>query len=240
MSEHSRSNDYMKLRRGYPPELYEKILSLTGVPVSLLDVATGPGTVIKDMKGSLSHALGIDSDPERIKVAKFLTTPHIRFECLPVEKFVPEKEYDLVTVAQAFQYLPASAYKILNKALKNNGVIAVFWKYPDPYSRTTEIVNKVLKANGLREREDMGLRLAQTNPSGILTEWRFRDPELTLFKSEELFTHEDGIKSILWGLGTGNSSMDKELEAKLTQELGQSFPGSITEIFDCYLWTARK
>ena len=230
----------MKLRRGYPPELYEKILKMTGVPVSLLDIATGPGTVIKDMKAHLSHALGIDSDPERIKVAKFLTTPHIRFECLPVEQFVPEKEYDLVTVAQAFQYLSGSAYKILHKSLRRNGVIAVFWKYPDPYSRTTELVNKVLSAHGLREREDMGLRLAQTNPSGILTEWRFHDPELTLFKSEELYAHEDGIKSILWGLGTGNSSMNKEMETELTRDLSKSFPGSITEIFDCYLWTARK
>lgn len=230
----------MKLRRGYPPELYEKILSHTGVPVSLLDVATGPGTVIKDLKESLSFALGIDSDPERIKVAKFLTTSKIRFECIPVEKFIPESEYDLITVGQAFQYLSASAYKVLHKALKTNGVIAVFWKYPDPYSRTTEIVNKVLSGHGIREREDMGLRLAQTNPSGILSEWRFRDPELTLFKSQELFTHEDGIKSILWGLGTGNGSMSKEIENDLTRDLSLALPGSITEIYDCYLWTARK
>ncbi|MES2526288.1 MAG: class I SAM-dependent methyltransferase [Bdellovibrionota bacterium] len=240
MAEHSRSHDYMKLRRGYPPELYEKILKMTGVPVSLLDVATGPGTVIKDMKENLSHAVGIDSDPERIMVAKFLTTPHIRFECISAEDFKPEKEFDLITVAQAFQYLSASAYKVLHHALKTNGVIAVFWKYPDPYSRTTELVNKVLSSHGLRERQDMGLRLAQTNPSGILSEWRFRDPELTMFKCEELFTHEDGIKSILWGLGTGNGSMDKELENDLTRDLALSFPGSITEIYDCYLWTARK
>lgn len=240
MAEHSRSSDYLKLRRGYPPALYEKILSLTGIPVSLLDVGTGPGTVIRDMKGELSHAVGIDSDPERIKVAKFLTTPHIRFECISAEKFVPERSFDLVTVAQSFQYLPASSYRMLHTALRPGGVIAVFWKYPDPYSRTTEIVNKVLTANGLRERDDMGLKLAQLNPSGILAEWRFRDTDYTLFKSQELFTHEDGIKSILWGLGTGNGSMTPELEETLTRELGELLPGSITEIYDCHLWTAKK
>lgn len=229
-----------KLRRGYPPELYEKILSMTGVPVTLLDVATGPGTVIKDLKESLSFALGIDSDPERIKVAKFLTTSKIRFECLPIEKFIPESEYDLITVAQAFQDLPGSAYKVLPSALKMNGVIAVFWKYPDPSSRTSEMVNKVLEARGLRKRQDMGLKLAQTNPSGILSEWGFRDPELTMLKCEELFTQDDGIKSILWGLGAGNGSMDKQLEKDLTIELSHVFTGSITEIYDCYLWTARK
>jgi hypothetical protein len=213
---------------------------MTGVPASLLDVATGPGTVIKDMKEYLSFALGIDSDSERIKVAKFLTTSKIRFECISVEKFVPESEYDLITVAQAFQYLSVSAYKVLHKALKDNGVIAIFWKYPDPYSRTTEIVNKVLEARGLRKRQDMGPKLAQINPSGILTEWRFRDAELTTFKSEELFTQEHGINSILWGLGTGNNSMEKQLEKDLTNDLRLALPGSITEIYDCYLWTARK
>ncbi len=240
MAEHSRSNDYLKLRRGYPPELYEKILSLTGIPVSLLDVATGPGTVIRDLKAELSHAIGIDPDPERIKVAKFLTTPHIRFECTSAEKFIPDKEFDLVTVAQAFQYLPTSAYRMIHSALKPGGVIAVFWKYPDPYSRTTELVNKVLIHNGLREREDMGFRLAQLNPSGILTEWRFSDTDYSVFKSEELFTHEDGVKSILWGLGTGNGSMTKDLEEKLTRELGEVLPGSITETYECHLWVGKK
>ena len=241
MGEHSRSSDYIKLRRGYPPALYEKILSMTGVPVSLLDVATGPGTVIRDLKENLCDALGIDSDPERIKVAKFLTTSKIRFECIPAEKFVPEKEYDLITIAQGFQYLPLSSLRILNRALKTNGVIALIWKYPDPYSRTTDIVNTVLEKNEIPNRRiDMGLKLAQLNPSGILTEWRFRDPDLFLFKSEELFSHEDGIKSILWGLGTGNGSMSKELEEKLTEDLSKALPGSITEIYDCYLWTARK
>ena len=236
MGEHSRSNDYLQLRRGYPPELYEKILSLTGVPLSLLDIGTGPGTVIKEMKPHLCDALGIDSDPEKIKVAKFQTTAHIRFECLPIEQFSPEKEYDLITVAQAFQYLPLSALRTVHRALKKNGVIALFWKYPDPYSRTSEVVNKVLKAHGLAERKDMGQRLAELNPSGILTEWRFNDPDLSLFKSQELYTHEDGVKAILWGLG----SMNTVLEQSLTQELDKFLPGSITEIFDCYLWTARK
>lgn len=240
MSEHSRSHDYMNLRRGYPPELYEKLLAMTGVPVSLLDIGTGPGTVIKELKPHLCDALGIDSDPERIKVAKFLTTSHIRFECLPAEKYVPEKEFDLVTIAQAFQYFPVSVLRTLHRALKPNGVIAVFWKYPDPYSRTSEIVNKVLRENGLPERQDMGLRLAQLDPSGILTEWRYRDAELTLLKSQELYTHEDGIKAILWGLGTGNYSMSAELEAKLTAGLNALLPGSITESFDVYLWTARR
>jgi SAM-dependent methyltransferase len=240
MGEHSRSDDYLKLRRGYPPELYEKILSLTGIPVSLLDVATGPGTVIRDMKAHLCDAVGIDSDPERIRIAKFLTTANIRFECISSDKYISEKEFDLVTIAQAFQYLPLSTLRNLHRALKPNGTIALIWKYPDPYSRTTEIVNKVLRAHGLSERLDMGLKLAELNPSGILTEWRFRDPELQLFKSQELFPHEDGIKSILWGLGTGNGSMTPELEASLTRGLGELLPGSITEIFDCYLWTARK
>lgn len=234
MREHSRSEDYLKLRRGYPPELYEKILSLTGIPVSLLDVATGPGTVIRDLKPHLCDALGIDSDPDRIKVAKFLTTPHIRFECLSIEKFVPETEYDLVTVAQGFQYLPLSSLRTLHRSLKVNGVIALFWKYPDPYSRITDIVNKVLKAHELPQRIDKGLKLAELNPSGILTEWRFNDVELSHLKSEELFTHEDGIKSILWGLET------KCNEAELKRELGQLLSGSITETYDCYLWTARK
>lgn len=240
MGEHSRSADYLQLRRGYPPELYEKILSLTGVPVSLLDIATGPGTVIRDMKPHLSDALGIDSDPERIKVAKFLTTGHIRFECLPVEKFPAEKEYDLITIAQSFQYLPLGTLRTVHRSLKSGGTLAVFWKYPDPYSRTTEIVNKVLKVHNLPERRDMGQRLAELNPSGILTEWRFIDPELSVFKSQELFTHDDGIKSILWGIGTGNHSMNKELESALALDLGKLLPGSITEIYDCYLWTAKK
>lgn len=240
MAEHSRSHDYLKLRRGYPPELYQHILSMTGVPVSLLDIATGPGTVIRDMKENLTYSVGIDSDPERIKVAKFLTTPQIRFECIGADQYVPDKEFDLVTIAQAFQYLPLATLRMIHKALKPNGMIAVFWKYPDVYSRTSEIVNKVLVDNGLRERQDMGLRLAQTDPSGTLTEWRFREVEMNLFKSQELFTHEDGIKSILWGLGTGNGSMNAELEAKLTADLSAVLPGSITESFDCYLWTARR
>ena len=230
----------MKLRRGYPPELYDKILSMTGIPVSLLDVATGPGTVIRDMKENLYSAVGIDSEPERIKVAKFLTTPHIRFECVAAENYVPDKEFDLVTVAQGFQYLHLSAMRTIIKALKPNGVVALIWKYPDPYSRTTEIVNKVLRDHGYPERQDMGIKLAQLNPSGILTEWRFRDVELSLFKSEELYTHEDGIKAILWGLGAGNYSMTRETEDVLSRELSKLLPGSITEIFDCYLWTARK
>lgn len=213
---------------------------MTGVPVSLLDIATGPGTVIRDLKENLSHAVGIDSDPERIRVAKFLTTPHIRFECVAAESFNPDREFDLVTIAQAFQYLPLGSLRMVHKALRPDGVIALFWKYPDVHSRTSELVNKVLVKNGLRERQDMGLRLAQTDPSGTLTEWRFRNVEMELFKSQELFSHDDGIKAILWGLGTGNGSMPKELEENLSKELSEVLPGSITEIFDCYLWKARR
>lgn len=227
MGEHS------QLWRGYPPELYEKILSLTGVPISLLDLATGPGTVIRDMKPHLSDALGIDSDPEKIKVAKLLTTGRIGFQCIPVEKFSTEKEYDLITIAQSFQYLPLSSLRMIHRSLRPGGTLAIFWKYPDPFSRTSEIVNKVLTATGLPERKDMGQRLAELNPSGILTEWRFHQPELTVFKSQELFSHEEGIKSIIWGLGTNN-------QFNLPEELGKALPGSITEIYDSYLWTAQK
>lgn len=229
-------SDHSKLRPGYPPELYEKILKMTGIPVSLLDVATGSGTVIRDMKPHLCDALGIDSDPEKIKVAKFQTSSHIRFECTSAEKFIPEKEYDLVTIGQGLHGLPLSILRTLHKALKPRGVIALFWKYPDPYSRTTDIVNKVLKSHDLPLRIDMGLKLAQLNPSGILTEWRFTDVELTHLKAEELFTHEEGIKSILRGL----SFIPKEMEETLSRELGILLPGSMTEIYDCYLWTARK
>lgn len=233
MGESFRATEYLQLRRGYPPELYEKILSLTGVPVSLLDISTGTGTVIKDMKPYLSQALGIDGDPEKIKIAKFLTTANVRFDCLPIEKFSPEKEYDLITIGQTFHHLSLSSLRVLHRSLRPGGTIAVFWKYPDPDSRMTEILNKVLTAHGLPERRDMGKKLAQLNPSGILTEWRFLDPELSIFKSQELFSHEDGIKSILWGL-------DLDLDSALRDDLQKLLPGSMTEVYDCYLWTARK
>ena len=219
--------DYLKLRRGYASALYHKIISSTGAPVSLLDIATGPGTVVMGLRPSIREAVGIDTDPERIADANKIADEYVRFSCLPIEKFDSEKQFDLVTIAQAFESLPESSYKHIFRYVRPGGTVAVFWKYPDLTTPASKLFGQAVKP-----REYMLPQLKSLDLETKLAPFHLSLETYSEFRSEESFKLEDWIQSSLWDF--------PDKDPKHEEALRSVAPKYVTETFVNYLWLFRK
>ncbi|MFL5785401.1 MAG: class I SAM-dependent methyltransferase [Bacteriovoracaceae bacterium] len=214
--------DYLKIRRGYASALYEKVISSTGTPISLLDIGTGPGTVVLGLQSHVSEAIGIDSDPEMIGEASRLADEKIRFFCKSIQDFQLEKQFDLVTIAQGLEHMPVSSYKNISRYVRPGGALAIFWKYPD----VTTPVSKIF-AEALRPREYMKDRLHAYDLTTHFGPFQLSLETYAEFKSEEIYKAEDWL-----------SSLDITETEKDT--LRVKTPKYVTEAFINYLWLFRK
>jgi trans-aconitate methyltransferase len=214
--------DYLKIRRGYSSALYEKIISSTGTPVSLLDIGCGPGTVIIGLLPHLKEAVGIDSDERMIAEASKLSGENIRFSHMPLEKFSSDKQFDLITIAQAFEHMPESSYALINRHLRPGGTMAIFWKYAD----VTSIPSKLF-AQALRPREHMAPKLKALDIETKLSAFQMGLETSAEFKSEEIFKLEDWILSL--DINESDAGKVREISPKY-----------VTDTFINYLWLFRK
>lgn len=222
----SRTSDYLRLRRGYAPGLIEKILATTGESVRLLDVATGPGTVIRDLSLRVSEAWGIDTRAELIGEALKLSEPHLHFRCVSLQDFKLETQFDLVTVGQAFELLPEKEHAALSANLRPGGTLAIFWKYPDPKTPASQLFGKFVSP-----RKDKFEELKDLCIPEALARHRLSLQGEHRFTSEEVYRAPDWVAAALW------ENDDRE---KFQDELLKNTPKYVTETYINYLWLFRK
>lgn len=104
------SEDYAKYRDIYPPEFYEKIISLglCDKGMSVLDIATGTGVLPRALYSTGARFTGTDISAEQISHAKLLAEKNgmdIDFiNCGGEEKIFPDNSFDSATACQCHWY----------------------------------------------------------------------------------------------------------------------------------------
>lgn len=154
-SEHAKTFDevadlYEAARPGYPVELVDCVISVSGIPPGgkILEVGSGTGKATEQFSWRKYSILCIEPGESLTSVAakKFQRFSNVRIETVAFEDWdVREDDFDLIISAQAWHWVPTEVgYAKAARALKPNGYIALFWNtYPDPSAELFVDLNRV-------------------------------------------------------------------------------------------------
>lgn len=128
------STDYAKYRDIYPPEFYQKLLSL-GLCTKgqrVLDLGTGTGVLPRNLYAYGAQFTGVDSSENQIAEARRLADQagmQIDFSvCAAEEAAFADNTFDAVTACQCFFYFDAGILlPRLSKMLKPGGKLAILY-----------------------------------------------------------------------------------------------------------------
>ncbi len=124
---------YHEMRPGYPEELFDDVVSLSGIPPGgrILEIGCGTGQATLPLARRGYRVLCIELGENLAAVARRNLASYPRAEVLTAdfEEWSPPKgAFDLAISATAFHWLdPCVAYPKVARALKPGGVIALFW-----------------------------------------------------------------------------------------------------------------
>jgi SAM-dependent methyltransferase len=128
---------YDEARPGYPGQLVEDVIALSGIPPDgrILEIGCGPGkaTIPFAQKGYGMLCLELGAELAALTVAKCKPYPNVQVRNISFEEWPVERAaFDLVISAQAFHWIdPEIGYAKAAASLKDSGSIALFWnRYP--------------------------------------------------------------------------------------------------------------
>ena len=143
---------YHAYRPGYPTELIEDILQLSGIQPdgSILEIGggTGKATLLFAQKGF--SMLCLEPGQNLLKVAErnLAVYPRVRFVKARFEEWDGEHlKFDLVISAQAYHWVPEGVrYAKTASILKERGYLAAFWNmYPGMDHKIREALDQVYR-----------------------------------------------------------------------------------------------
>ncbi|HUS78547.1 MAG TPA: class I SAM-dependent methyltransferase [Patescibacteria group bacterium] len=144
------ARDYDEVRPGYPEELVEDVIALSGIPDGgrILEVGCGTGQATIPFAEWGYRMVSIDVGGELASMARSKCSRYPSVEVLTVsfEDFVVKSgSFDLVISATAFHWIPPEVgYPKAARALNDSGSIALFWNmHPTPYTGFFEDVQRV-------------------------------------------------------------------------------------------------
>lgn len=124
---------YDQVRPGYPEELFEDVVFLSGIPAEgrVLEVGCGTGQATLPLARRGYEILCVELGENLAALARDNTAGYPRVEVVTgdfEEIPLPEETFDLLVSATAFHWLdPAVAYPKAARSLKPGGAIALFW-----------------------------------------------------------------------------------------------------------------
>jgi SAM-dependent methyltransferase len=128
---------YHHYRPGYPQELIDCIIELTGLPPAgkILEIGSGTGkaTLLFAQRGYSILCVEPGENLAAVAARNLGTFPGVQFEISRFEDWQEKPDgFDLVLSAQAFHWVPKEVgYTKATRALKPHGHLALFWNmYP--------------------------------------------------------------------------------------------------------------
>ena len=124
---------YDEVRPGYPEELFDDVVSLSGIPPGgrVLEIGCGTGQATLPFARRGFRVLCVELGENLAAVARRNLASYPRAEVLTADFGdvpLPEGVFDLAISATAFHWLdPAVAYPKVARALRPGGTIALFW-----------------------------------------------------------------------------------------------------------------
>lgn len=139
-----------EIRPGYPDELIQEVLDLSGIPFDgrILEIGCGPGnsTLPYAQRGYRITAVELGKQLSSLAAQNLGQFPEVTiinssFEDWPLE----EKAFDLAISAEAMHWIPPDiGYPKVAAALKDKGSAAFYWNVAtNPQTDVSRAVNKV-------------------------------------------------------------------------------------------------
>jgi SAM-dependent methyltransferase len=127
----NQASTYAAFRPGYPPALFEYILSFVSTRESAWDCATGNGQAASELAGYFQKVYATDISNEQIERA--IKHPNIIYSVASAEgSGLSDSSADLIAVAQAYHWFNFNAFeKEVKRVAKSDAIIAI-WCYTLP------------------------------------------------------------------------------------------------------------
>jgi ubiquinone/menaquinone biosynthesis C-methylase UbiE len=167
---------YRRYRPGVPADVAEVLLRAVPDrrPRRLLDIGTGTGLVVQALRDGFDDIIGIDVDPDLLRVARSTlgsrSGQELRFLHARAEDFEPSRGWaaDLATICRAFHWLdrPRVLHR-LDQVVAPDGVVAILsdrsiWAADAPWK--TEIKAVLAQFLGEQRRAGDGTYQQPTRP----------------------------------------------------------------------------
>ena len=244
---------YDEVRPGYPDEVIEDVILISGIPRNgrILEIGCGTGqaTVPFAQRGYSIHCLEMGKNmaniaSENLRPYPDITIENIKFEDWPSQK----KTYDMVLSATAFHWVPSEiGFPKAAECLKETGYLVLLSNmHPSPYTGFFERVHKVYQdivpdwkdpREGLSTDEKIKLGKRNINGTG------FYDKVLVKkYEWVKEFSSEGYIK--LLNTFSNHRNLEKEKRNRLFNRIerliDEEFHGKISRPYLTVLYAARK
>lgn len=139
-----------EIRPGYPDELVNDVLTLSGIPPEgrILEIGCGPGNATRPYARRGYHITAIELGERlaALAIQNLIQFPHVcvinsAFEDWPLE----EKAFDLAISAEAMHWIPPEVgYPKVAAALNDQGSAAFYWNAAvDPQTECSRAIDEV-------------------------------------------------------------------------------------------------
>jgi len=241
---------YDQVRTGYPQELIEDILSLSGIPPGgrILEIGCGPGNATISFARLGYRILGIELGERLSALAaeKCRAYPGVEILNLAFEDWeIDERAFDLAVAADAFHWIPPEVgYPKVARALRDSGSAALFWRVPvDAETDLSEAIDKAYQTAPQFINPDK--RFTAEWLVGVVTEnlkasgWFGEVTTKQYFWSENLTGEQyvNGLRTFSMHQG-----IDEQMREKLYSVIGEAierFGGRVTQPQSVVLFHSR-
>ena len=141
-----------EVRPGYPEELVEDVLALSGMPADgrILEIGCGPGnsTLPFARRGYRITGIELGERLAALAVENCRAFPGVEIQNMAFEDWaLEEKAFDLAISADAFHWIPPEVgYPKVAGALKDTGSAAFFWNVPvDPQTDWSMAIEEIYR-----------------------------------------------------------------------------------------------
>lgn len=229
---------YDEVRPGYPEELFDDVVALSGIPLGgrVLEIGCGTGQATNPLARRGYSVLCVELGEDLAAVARhnLASYPRVEVRTGDFETYpLLEAAFDLAVSATAFHWLdPAVAYPKVARALRPGGIIALFWNehvysgasegffeaVQEVYEREAPEIVKPDDHKGMPHPENLPDRTAEIETSGLFAGVVRRD-----YRWDEPYDAE-GYLGVL-STYSGHISLDQDTRERLFRGISELIEG---------------
>ena len=246
--------DYDAVRPGYPMELVNDVVALSGIPddgrILEIGCGTGQATIPFAERGYWMTCLDIGENLASIAAEKCRCHRRVTIQVEAFEDWQPGKDkYDIVMSATAFHWIaPEVGYAKAASVLKDSGYIALFWNMPPEqpftgFAREVQVVYRevVPEWGDSRDRPSTDERIEATEAT-INNTGLFEPVQVRRYPWARDYTTEEYIR--LLNTHSDHRNLDEGKRSRLFDRIGDladgAYGGVVTRPYLTVLHIAKK
>jgi len=180
------ASEYDRVRPSYPEQLADDVVAeLPGSDVVEVGAGTGKATALFASRGLRVTCVEPDDEMAAVLARNCARWPNVEIVTASYEEWTPTRQYDGLYAAQSWHWTsPELRYRTAARALREGGVLALFWNGTD-WDRTplAQVIDDVYRRHGL-------LRDDRPKPSTDPNRWPLDELDaLPTFRGVELRTY---------------------------------------------------